>query len=118
VARLLLIFGQEFYMRAATDEPVSLDDQLKSKLARTMHGRLCIIEDVEGYVVQSVVVTLDSDGNGEDVIDRCDSDMDALDEYHCSNCDEYWRVEKFDSIARAAVWEKVKAHLPKQKAEL
>lgn len=70
--------------------------------------KVCTLEDVEGYVVQSLVFSVTSQGRAEHYIDACDYDPRDVDEYHCMNCDGIWTVkQKYDQAARVETWRKV-----------
>lgn len=72
----------------------------------------CSQEDLQGYVLQSVLVELTDDGRGDFVIDRCELDLESVDEYYCNNCQRYWRVaDRYNTRSRAEAYRAAIRHL-------
>ena len=72
----------------------------------------CTREDLECYLVQSLLFTVEDSGHAGDFLDSCEYDSGDVDEYRCANCGEYWPVKnKYDSAERASAWQAALAHL-------
>lgn len=79
-----------------------------------MNSKPCTRQDLAAYLVRSKDYAVKDDGTVDldNYLGETDLDPEAVDEYHCLRCLDYWSViNRYDPAERTLAWEAALAHL-------